>query len=799
MVRLLAGMLLSAGLAFAGAAADLARRISEVSLDPAECYRVRDLTISKEDVRFYLTDGYLIFTKPIDDARVAALFITDVAGGDAEVLLMPPTRSERRSLAGYTGSPNMDEHFEAAVLTFSDDSYGALIGQIRANASNRKSAEVGALLADQWSAMVRNIAMSYQTRLVHDLLSRSPGAGFFTAALRGKKLGNFDVTYDPQTPEQIVVGQVAYHDTRAFLDIWTSFAARGFRTGKLPHPEPEFALQDYRIDAVIDTDLSLSATTHVKLRPRRASRIFPFEIARQMKIAEVLVDGERAEVLESESLRSNLLRNNGNDLFLVLMPRALEAGRDYEVEFRHQGSVIRDAGNHVYFVGARSTWYPGYRSQYTTYDLNFRYPRELDLVTPGEVTEDKTDGAWRVTRRKVATPIRFAGFNLGAYECSKSVRAGNTVAVCANRTLERALQPKPPDALITPPVWGPRRRPPQASEPVLTAETAAPSPTKLVADMASEVASALEFMAARFGPPPLHSLTVSPIPGTFGQGFPGLIYLSTLSYLGPHEKPIRAMNARQQIFFSEILRAHEIGHQWWGNLVVTDAYHDLWLMEALANYSALLYVEKRKGPRMLETVLADYKDSLLKKTDSGDIVDAAGPIVLGPRLESSLTPEAWKAITYGKGSWIMHMLRRRMGDERFFKMLGEVRRRYERKPITSDEFRKLAAEFLPPKSGDPNLEGFFDQWVYDTGIPALKLSYNIKGKAPALRLVGTLTQSEVNEDFSMGVPIEIQFGRGVKPITHWVNSAAEPVTFTVALKQAPVKVVLDPAGSVLRR
>src|SRR6266513_103720 len=105
-MRLLVALLVFATPAFAATAADLARAIAEISLDPAECYRVRDLTIVKEDARFYLTDGYLIFAKPVGGARVSAVFTADVEGGDAEVLLMPPLRSERRSLTSYTGLPN---------------------------------------------------------------------------------------------------------------------------------------------------------------------------------------------------------------------------------------------------------------------------------------------------------------------------------------------------------------------------------------------------------------------------------------------------------------------------------------------------------------------------------------------------------------------------------------------------------------------------------------------------------------------------------------------------------------------
>jgi aminopeptidase N len=159
---------------------------------------------------------------------------------------------------------------------------------------------------------------------------------------------------------------------------------------------------------------------------------------------------------------------------------------------------------------------------------------------------------------------------------------------------------------------------------------------------------------------------------------------------------------------------------------------------------------------------------------------------------------AWRTIIYGKGSWIMHMLRRRMGDARFFEMLAELRRRYEFKSISTSQFRALAAGYLPPKSQDADLGAFFDQWVYGTGIPSLKLAYSVKGSGTTLRLQGTVRQSDVAEDFSVPVPIEIQFAKG-KPLTHIVYTGAEPVSFTVPLKQPPAKVVLDPQWSVLRR
>ena len=92
----------------AASASELVRAIRENGLDPAACYRVRDLSFAKEDVRVYLNDGYLIFTKPVEGRRTAALFSADVEGGDAEVIVLPPTRSERESLARFATQPNLD-------------------------------------------------------------------------------------------------------------------------------------------------------------------------------------------------------------------------------------------------------------------------------------------------------------------------------------------------------------------------------------------------------------------------------------------------------------------------------------------------------------------------------------------------------------------------------------------------------------------------------------------------------------------------------------------------------------------
>jgi hypothetical protein len=785
--------------ASAGTAADIARAIRENTFDRDECYRVRDLTLVREDIRLYFTDGHLIFSKPVAGRRIAAVFAADVEGGDGEVMLLPPDRGERSALARYIHSPNLDDHFRAAVLLFTGDEYETLRAQLPNNPANQKAPEIGALLDAEWTPTLRNLGESYQTRLALELLG-GPGrrGDLFAAMINSPKLGNFDVVYDADSSDQIFAGQLLTRNNRLYFDTWTSFVAKSQRKNPPANPE-NLSLRDYRIDATVTPDLGFSATTRVKVTPAVDGMIAAtFDISPEMAISAVTVDGRPAEWLQRESLRLNLTRG-GNGMFLVVPPEPLRAGREYEFEFRYAGNVIHDAGDRVFFVSGRGGWYPAHGSQFADYDLTFRAPRDLDMVGPGDVVEDRIEGDWRVTRRRTQAPIRMAGFNLGNYEHARVERGGYQVDVCANRALEKALRPRaesqPLPAAASP--GGRGRRP--AADTMIELSAAAPvNPLERLQTIASEVASALEFMAAKFGPPALPHLTVSPIPGTFGQGFPGLVYLSTLSYLKHLPHAIANSSQTEELFFGDVLQAHETAHQWWGNRVTAATYRDYWMMEALANYSALLYVEKAKGGRPLETMLDTYREALLQKNEGGQAVDSAGPIVLGPRLETSLEPRAWRIIIYGKGSWIIHMLRRRLGDERFFAALGEMTRRYDHKKVSTEEFRALAAQFMPPKSDDPKLESFFGQWVYGTGIPSLKLTYSVKGKAPALHVVGTIEQSDVDEDFSVLVPVEIQLARG-KTITQWVRSGSAPATFTVAVSQPPSKVLLDPRRSILRR
>jgi hypothetical protein len=784
---------------------EAAAALKQLSFDAQRCWRVRDLHLAREDVKLYLTEGYLVLSQPLGRGPVAALFTTDIEHGDGEVIVMPPTLEERQTMARFTGAPNLNEHFKNALLLFTDET-GAELARLAEENAAKPAPEMGALLADQYNATVRNLTASFETRLVQDIAGEvNPEFGLFFVALGGTRLGNFDVIYDPQSHEQVTVGQLQYLNDRSYYNIWANFLARKQRRGDAAAPPlREFAIRHVRIDAALDESLQLTATTTLRIHIpeqaalRRLRTALSFDISRRVRVREAFVDGKPAAVMQRENLRSALLRGNENEVFLLSLEEDLAPG-EHTVEFRQEGNVVMAAGNNVYFVGARGTWYPHHGLQFATYEISFRYPKHLTLAATGELVEEKEDGDFKITRRTSTAPLRIAGFNIGEYKVEKVKRGELQVEVFANMAVETALTPTRREVVITPtspglPQRGLPRRP--TMDTVILPPPAPPDPSKQLSALAEDVAEAFEFLSARLGPPPLKSLAVSPIPGAFGQGFPGLIYLSTLAYLPPKDRPQFANQGVQQTFFSELLVAHEVAHQWWGNTIATAGYRDEWMMEAMANYCALLLLERKRGPKALDTMLEQYRLDLLSKSPSGAAIDAAGPLRLGARLETSATPRAYRTIVYEKGSWVLHMLRRRMGDENFFRMLREINDRFARVRFTTADLREAAVRHSPKGLPDPELETLFAAYVEGTGIPSLRLSTKSRRTAKGTVLTAEIEQTGVADEFSLDVPVELEMPGGKKQL-RWIRTEGERTTAEWTLPAPPLKVTLDPANSLL--
>jgi aminopeptidase N len=130
-----------------------------------------------------------------------------------------------------------------------------------------------------------------------------------------------------------------------------------------------------------------------------------------------------------------------------------------------------------------------------------------------------------------------------------------------------------------------------------------------------------------------------------------------------------------------------------------------------------------------------------------------------------------------------------MGDDKFLAMLAQFRKRYEFRVATTEGFKALVQEFRPQGVTAEAIDTFFDNWVFATGVPTLKLSYQATGVAPNVSLSGSIEQSGVDEDFSIDVPVEIQYAKGLSQ-TIWVRTSTGEESFSEKLRQTPLKVSL---------
>ena len=213
-------------------------------------------------------------------------------------------------------------------------------------------------------------------------------------------------------------------------------------------------------------------------------------------------------------------------------------------------------------------------------------------------------------------------------------------------------------------------------------------------------------------------------------------------------------------FFSSMLLPHEVAHQWWGNVLFSDDYRSNWVIEAMANDSALQYLSETQGREAADAVLEQYRLELLFPRGTGT-VESAGPVDFGVRLIDTAGLQTWHTITYEKGSWILHMLRDRIGSDGFLALQSYLLKNYRTVPITNEEFREAAARFVPAGLPDRDLRIFFDTWVYGTGIP------HIVSKTQGREW--SFVVSRVDESFTADLPLSCK-DRAGKAETRWVRA-----------------------------
>ena len=191
-----------------------------------------------------------------------------------------------------------------------------------------------------------------------------------------------------------------------------------------------------------------------------------------------------------------------------------------------------------------------------------------------------------------------------------------------------------------------------------------------------------------------------------------------------------------QDFPSDWLVAHELAHQWWGDLVTERAWSDVWISESFATYSEYLFSCYDRGPEEGEINLLGKKNEYL---------DEARTRYIRPVVFNRFT-NPWEVMdghSYPKGATILHMLRFILGDEAFFRVLGHFLKKHAFQVVDTHDFMIAVKEVT-----GQNLDWFFEQWIYKPGHPVFDVSYRWDERTHALKLKIVQTQ-----DPAKGIPV----------------------------------------------
>ncbi len=236
-----------------------------------------------------------------------------------------------------------------------------------------------------------------------------------------------------------------------------------------------------------------------------------------------------------------------------------------------------------------------------------------------------------------------------------------------------------------------------------------------------ETESILRFYSSLMGDAPYTAATIalleSDLPGGHSPGYFAVLNtpqsFATVNWRGD---PASFEN------FPQFFLAHELAHQWWGQAIGWKNYHEQWISEGFAQYFAALYAQRARGDRVFFDMLRQFRRWSLSESDQG-------PIHLGSRLgHVKRDPRVFRALVYNKGAAVLHMLRRLLGDEVFFRGVRRfyMDRRYQ-KAGTEDFERAMEAE-----SGRV-LDRFFERWIYGSGIPRIQYGSQIGDKQVVMR------------------------------------------------------------------
>jgi hypothetical protein len=684
------------------------QRLSDPTFDASKFAAVEGIELVRDAIHIKLTDGVIQFAEPAEGKEFGAAF-----SGHGRLQIAPPNAIELAQLKLLSKQETLDLEFTEAVFCFADVTFDEISSQVRWGPVTKS--DLGKLYHDRQNYR-ENSALEILPRLFQAVLSKNPQPGnYFAAELKTKSHGWMLVRFDPNALEQVDVRRwyICPHCPRPGLESWMRFPAGGksliadhlAASFKLP-----FSADTYQIDARVGAKGELEATTNVHVRFQTdGERVLLFGLNSYLRVDSIADStGANLPFFQSRepSIPSQL--HYGDDV-AVVMPIAEKSGTENEFRFRYSGkhaifTTVEDDGVETY--GAAGGWYPGVWNIYdptgrrSRFQMTFHSPKKMTFLASARKLSESQETDTLVTTWESGAPQESAGFSYGDFKHDEDTFDSTNVDVYVNPSVPRAvgtpqyIDQKQARALLL-----------EGSE------------------------NLLHVFDPYFGNYPYKQISIVDHGDAAGAGL--------LSMRSEDLLDLPSFGGRGPSLNASLTRTIQVGRpfaqQWWGILVSPTTYHDQWLFTGLSEFSGFLYASASRGTSSYLNAL-DYYRAYLERSPEGvsGTYENVGPVWLGGRLNSSKAISGVSVIQY-KGPWIIHMLRmmfwdpnKKDPDEEFKAVLHDFVTTFANRSASTEDFKAIVEKHMTPEMDmehGRNMDWFFRQYVYGTGIPQYKFSY----------------------------------------------------------------------------
>jgi hypothetical protein len=676
--------------------------IYRVSLDAARQYAVSNLRIEAPDLELSMTTGSA-FLASIPSGATAVVLV-----GRGTMAFAPFDEAERTQMRLFSGSASLHDSFEIALLRVNPDEFAPFLasGALKPAALSPSVVRRASRYFDDTIGQSLTVDLGDLSR---ERWSLVPPPGDMLSEVRTRRFGALTYARTSSQSEDVTLFDRERRKNIALYASREKLAMRG---------------RYYSEDEAVDYDIE-SLDVDVDLDPARpwiegsaTLRLMTREPASSITLR--LADSLTVRTLSSDELgRLTFLRVAGQDTVVVKPPTMIPAGQHLTIRIAYGGRMAPQAlspdspprpdeepfltgsdpalePRYIYSTGGY--WYPQSAVlDYAPAKLRVSVPPGFRVVASGTQVGEPTPAVAPIasgSRVRAAfvfeadKPVPYLACVISRF----AVVAQTTIDVSAAGASSQSSGGASGDVALPFTVQANSRQVSQAR------------------NVAESAASILRFYVSLLGDVPYPSLTVAvaerEVPGGHGPAYLALV-----------DQPLatsRLVWRSDPVYFPDypsFFIAHELAHQWWGQAVGGKNYHERWLSEGIAQYFAALYAERERGRETFEGMLRQMQRAAIASSDQG-------PISLGYRLGHIRNDaRVYRAILYNKSAMVLHMLRRLVGDEAFFTGLRHFYREFSFKKAGTDDFQRAME-----RASAMNLGAFFDQWIFGSRIPRIKVS-----------------------------------------------------------------------------